>query len=409
MDQGLWSKNFIILSLLNFINRFQYFLSILVFSAYAVVFYGATISVAGLTVSMFVIGSLFGRLFVNELIKKYGMKKILLYNLIGAILCSAFYFIEINLLLVLIFRLFHGMTIGMASTTIGTVCLKIIPDSKKGEGLGYFSLSAVIGTAIGPLIGIHLLALDNGYYILFSLILVLNSASALVASQLSLKEEQQVQMLVKRTRYVLNNFIEIKALPISLFAMVIGLCFSGVTSYVTLYSQEIDLVKEMAFFFLIHAIGVICTRPITGKLMDMRGVNIVIYPCLFLFSIGMLIYSQVSTLWLVILAGLMIGVGFGNFNLASQIISIKNLAKDRLGVATATYFIFLDIGSGIGPYLLGNVAELIGFRKMYVLLAVISLISIAIYYVVQVQKNVEKQSSFTVRVESKPLENNQPR
>ncbi len=85
----------------------------------------------------------------------------------------------------------------------------------------------------------------------------------------------------------------------------------------------------------------------------MKGANIVVYPCLFIFAIGMLLFSQADHGITLLLAGAIIGLGYGNFLSCAQAISIKEAPPHRLGLATATYFIFLDVGFGIGPYLFG--------------------------------------------------------
>ena len=44
----------------------------------------------------------------------------------------------------------QGMTYGMASTVIATTVASIVPESRRGEGIGYFTLSITLGSAIGP-------------------------------------------------------------------------------------------------------------------------------------------------------------------------------------------------------------------------------------------------------------------
>lgn len=94
----------------------------------------------------------------------------------------------------------------------------------------------------------------------------------------------------------------------------------------------------------------------------------------------MFIYSQASANWMVIVAAMCMGLGFGNFYATSQTIAIKNIHPSRIGVATATYFIFMDIGNGLGPYILGYLIELFGFQSLYIIIAIVTLSSIPLYY-----------------------------
>jgi len=57
----------------------------------------------------------------------------------------------------LIIRFLHGIGEGYATTATGTIVAEVVPSRRKGEGIGYFSLSFVLATAIGPFLGIHLI------------------------------------------------------------------------------------------------------------------------------------------------------------------------------------------------------------------------------------------------------------
>ncbi|NIV34833.1 MAG: MFS transporter, partial [Anaerolineae bacterium] len=54
-------------------------------------------------------------------------------------------------------RFLHGIGVGIAATAIATVVAHLIPPSRTGEGIGYFSMSASLATAIGPFIGIFMM------------------------------------------------------------------------------------------------------------------------------------------------------------------------------------------------------------------------------------------------------------
>ena len=50
-------------------------------------------------------------------------------------------------------RLLHGIAYGACSTTIGTIVTALVPDSRKGEGVGYYMLSVTLGRGHRPLPG----------------------------------------------------------------------------------------------------------------------------------------------------------------------------------------------------------------------------------------------------------------
>lgn len=360
-------------------------------SNYAVETYGAAVSTAGLVASIFVLGSLIGRLVIGRLTERFGLMKVLIIGLLGVVFISMGYFITNSVATLLLIRILHGFTVGLVSTTTSTICVQITPSTRKGDGISYYSLSHVLSSAIGPFIGMMLNHLNNGFEWMFAL----NVLTALVcivivkSAGLKIPITEKSGAFEKSKAWNLSNYIDKQAIPISLLMLAIGFCFSSVTSYLMLYGKETGLIKAASYFFLIHSLCVICSRPFTGKVMDARGVNIVVYPCMLLFATGMFVYSQSTANWMIFIAAACMGLGFGNINSAAQLIAVKNANPARLGLATATYFIFLDLGFGLGPYVLGHIIEGIGFRLLYMVASCIGLICIPIYYLLYGHKEKE--------------------
>jgi MFS family permease len=146
-----------------------------------------------------------------------------------------------------------------------------------------------------------------------------------------------------------------------------------------MYAKTIDLVSAASFYFLVYAITIVLTRPFTGRITDLKGVNIVAYPTLFFFAAGMLLLSQAHHGATLLIAGSAIGFGYGNFNSVAQTIAIRKVPPERIALATSTFFIFLELGLGAGPYLLGTMIPLLGYRNMYVMMAGM-VISAAVFY-----------------------------
>ncbi|MFP3802453.1 MFS transporter, partial [Paraburkholderia sp. SIMBA_027] len=89
--------------------------------------------------------------------------------LLGAVLVSLSYFFAYGVAVLLLIRMLHVFTIGLVTTTTGTICVQTTPPSRKGEGISYYSLSAVLGSAFGPFIGMLLTHLNNGFEWMFTL------------------------------------------------------------------------------------------------------------------------------------------------------------------------------------------------------------------------------------------------
>ncbi|WP_340372931.1 MFS transporter [Peribacillus sp. FSL E2-0218] len=382
--EGLWTKDFISISVVNFGLMLSMYLLLVTMAPYAIEKYGVSVSTAGLVASIFIIGALMSRLFAGRQIEMVGNKKMLMMGIAIYIIMTFFYFMPTNIFALMVIRFLQGIGVGMATTATGTIVGKVIPPNKYGEGIGYFSLSAVLAAAIGPLIGVALIE-----YINYTSIFVFSLAVGLGSLIISVLVDSPAKEIMSsaRKRFTFSSFIEPKALPISLSIFVIALGYSSILSFITAYTAEIDLVEAGSFYFLVYALAILVSRPFTGKLVDLKGGNSVAYPGLVLFAIGMILISQAQTSFVFLVASAFVGLGYGNFQSCTQSLAIKVTPRERIGLATSTYLVFLELGIGFGPFILGCLVPLIGYRGMYLSLAGLIIMGIPIYHVLHGRKD----------------------
>jgi MFS family permease len=379
-EQKLWTKDFITISIINFILMLAMYLLLVTIAPFAVEQYGASTSMAGLVSGIFIIGTLIARIFSGGLIGKVGGKRMLFIGLLVSTIATAFYFGSANMPLLLANRLFHGIGLGIASTATGTMIAQAIPPSRRGEGIGYFSMSTVMATAIGPFFGIFM-SQHYPFEMLFALCLAISVVSLIMFFFVNetVKATASDKQQAAKKRVGLSNFIEVKALPISIITLFVALAYSGVLSFISFYAKEINLVQTASFFFLVYAIVVLLSRPFSGKLLDVKGAKFVVIPSLVLFALGMIVLSQTHSGIMLLAAGAIFGLGYGNFQSVAQAIALKGISVERLGIATSTFYIFLDSGLGFGPYFLGVVVPNLGYRGMYEVLTIVIVLSLAAF------------------------------
>lgn len=377
--KGLWSRDFTGIWTINFLLTFVFYLLMVTIASYTMNEFNASAGTAGLVAGIFIIGTCAGRLIAGYVIAEKGSKKILYTGTLTFIITSAFYLVSFNLPILIITRLINGFTLGIATTATGTIVAQIIPHSRRGEGIGYYSLSAILATALGPFAGL-LLSRYFGFTVIFIFDLIL----AGVCFGLAVIVNEPVQPLKRKeergSSLKFSNFFELRAIPVSIVAFIISFCFSGVLAFMSLYAQQNRLTEYASFFFLIYAVTVLLSRPYSGKMLDIKGANKVMYPCLLIFAAGMILLSNAATGFILLISGVIIGIGYGNAQSCAQAVSVKVVPAERLGLATSTYFILYDFGLGAGPFILGYLIPLTGLRGLYLIMALVVLASIALYY-----------------------------
>lgn len=132
-----------------------------------------------------------------------------------------------------------------------------------------FSLSLVLGTAVGPFFGILLL---NAFSItvLFTLCIILGIIGLLLSLFIKIDFET-----VKPSHndsghkgFSIHNFIAKEAVPVAIVMMLIGVTYAAILTYLQVFAEQRDLVNAASYFFIFYAIASLVTRPIAGRLMD---------------------------------------------------------------------------------------------------------------------------------------------
>ncbi|ALM57711.1 multidrug MFS transporter [Staphylococcus equorum] len=359
------------------------YLLIVIIASYAKSEYNVSDSTAGLVTGLFIIGSLIGRFVTGKYVNKVGPKRILLIGLVFLLITQLLYFIEGSITLLMFTRLINGIATGITTTATGTIAAYVTPNDRKSEGISLFSLSLVIGAAIGPFLGLLLI---NTFPIkmLFLICLVCGVVSLLISFfvnlQFKLDTTDTTTQKTTSKKFNINNYIAKEAIPVAIIMLISGLTYSSILTFLQFFAQEINLVTISSYFFIFYAIASLITRPIAGRLMDQKNENVIAYPAFVFLILTFVTLSITNNGWLLILAGLFLGAGYGNISSCMQAIAIKVSPPAKYGIATSTYFIGLDLGVGFGPYVLGFMTSSVSYAQLYAIMAVIVLIAAIIYF-----------------------------
>jgi MFS family permease len=378
----LWTKDFLINTTINFFIYLVFYSLLVVIAVYAINTLHASPSEAGLASGIFIVGALLARIFAGRSIEQIGRKKTLYIGLFFFLLTTFAYFGATRLEFLYGIRFLQGLGFGISATAAATIVTGFLPKDRHGEGISYFALSITLATAIGPFFGLYLNQYGNFNLLLGICVMVLIIAciatSFLKVTELELTEEQ----LVKNKQFSLDNFFEFRVLPIAIVGVFVGVGYSCIASFLAVYTQEINLIPAGSFFFIVYAVVILISRPVAGRLLDKKGQNFVMYPAFVLFAIGLGIISQAHQSSILLLGAVFVGFGFGTFMSSIQAIAVIVSPPHRMGLATSTLFIMLDASMGFGPFVIGFLIPVIGYRGLYLSMAFLVMASMFLYYLV---------------------------
>ncbi|WP_421383718.1 MFS transporter [Bacillus salacetis] len=380
----LWTRNFIGISISNFFLFMTFYFLLVTIPIFVVDHLGGEKSQAGLMITVFLISAIIIRPFSGRWIEKFGSRIILLCSLVLFFGATLLYFLADSVGILLMVRFLHGIGFGMATTAAGSIAALTVPDSRRGEGMGYFILSTNFAMVIGPFLG--LTALQN--WGVTAMLQIAGGAAfigLLSGLLISIKEDKKDKVTLPPLK-LKDAIFEVKAIPVALTGAFFAIVYSSILSFVSVYAGELGLSHVASYFFVVYAVVLLLSRPFTGKWYDLHGPNFIVYPAIVLFAAGMIILGTADSAVLFLTAAAFAGLGWGTLFPTFQTIAIQAAPPKRAAMATATFLSIFDIGIGLGSFLVGLAAAKISFGSLYTYSTVYVLGGLLLYYFLQGHK-----------------------
>lgn len=383
--ERLWTRDLVLAAMANFAIATVFYLLMTTMAVYAIDRFSASDTTAGLASSMFVIGATIARLFAGNLADLVGRRRTLVASCVVFVLAAACYLpvhAARTFAGLLIVRAVHGVAFGVASTAATALAQSLIPASRRAEGTGYFTLSMTLATAIGPFLALGLVH-GPGYQALFGASLGIAAVAMAVTMFLRTKDRQLPAAEREHLRrFHPRDMLHPRVLPVATSMLLLAICYSGVLTFLNAYTDQRDLRSGARLFFLVYAASVLLSRLVVGRVQDRRGDNVVVYPAIVAFGAGLAVLGMARSNAVVLLAGVLMGLGFGTLMSAMQSITVGLVPARRVGVAVSTHYFMIDLGTGCGPVLLGLALAKLEYHQMYLALAGLVLPAAAVYHLV---------------------------
>lgn len=374
----LWNKSFILCLANNLFLFIFYFAQTTILPIYILNELGGSLAQAGLAMTLFMVSSIAVRPFSGLIIEKFGNKKTLFVSEALFCLFSLAYILADNLHMLLLIRFLHGIWFSIVTTVAVPIVNEFIPEQRKGEGMGYFVMSINLGIVLGPFLGLMLIQAVS-YQVVAGILASSVCLGFLFCFLIPVQSAVKQPILSVKAKLSIHDFVEIKALKISIMAMIISFSYASIMSFISTYAESKNLLNYAGLFFIVFAISMMSLRPITGKVYDRHGANYVIYPAIILFSVGLVVLSQIQSVTGLLIAAICVGMGFGSAQPCLQTLAIQSSEKHRIGHATSTFFTLYDVGIALGSILLGLLISKQGYSFTYLLCALTTAFSLVFY------------------------------
>jgi predicted MFS family arabinose efflux permease len=358
-NQRIFKKPFLFLFISNFLVFIGFEMLLPILPAYLLSMNASSIQV-GLVTSLFTIGAVLIRPFVGYYLID-NQRKSLAISASAALMIITMLYPFLNIIwLFLLLRLFHGAAWGVSTTANSTIVVDLIPKTRLGEGMGYFSISTTVGAIIAPSIGILIYdSFSFDILIWSSVVLSLLAVIALqfVYSPTTVKREKQPFRF-------LDMIFEKDVWFLALLTVITTLGFGAIITFLVLFGKQKGL-DHIFLFFLINATVATLLRPFTGKWYDKKGPWSIIIMSAVLGFLSLVMLSYATNDLHLIIAAILFGAGYGTVMPCLQTWTVQKVSEEKSGAANATFFSSFDVGVGVSAFVLGILAEWISLEMIF--------------------------------------------
>lgn len=380
--QNIFSRDFLLHFISYFFMASAFYFLLPTLPVYAVNALDATNNQVGYIIGVYALSALLVRPFCGYVLDAYGRRSVYIWSLFFFTLLTASYHFASTFFLLLLIRVFHGLTWGTITTGGSTIAADLIPENRRGEGIGYFGLAMTFAIALAPYGGDQIMG-KNNFFNLFTVSAIVALVSLILVFFVKIPK-----IKTGKTKIELSKMFDKRVNRIAIVMFTGAFPFAAIISFIRIYSDELQI-QQGALFFIFMAIGVAVVRVAVGKIMDKKGPTTLVTIGLLVTVVGLIWLRYVDSFWPLMAVGVLVGFGNGIIMPTVQTMALNIVPVESRGAANATFFSAVDLGIGAGSIALGYVAEYYGISMMFFICGLILLFPLAFYFVF-VRKHYQK-------------------
>jgi predicted MFS family arabinose efflux permease len=256
----------------------------------------------------------------------------------------------------IVFRILQGMQYAFMGSLTLILAVDSLPRERVASGIAMYSLGGIVSQTIGPNFGLWLRDLGPklaegqegvtlGYRLAFcfaSCVLAIAVVPLLMIKYDAKRED------LANTEPWYKTIISRHAIPITIVLILVNIATSGYRSYLDPFAQEAGI-PRIGLFATVSAITMLCTRPISGRIMDRVSMRKILPVAMVVSGISLLAISYSRTLPMVLAGAAIASIGNGFLMPGLQAMCIQTEPPSRRAVASNTYYGGADLAGWVGP------------------------------------------------------------
>ncbi|HIS01791.1 MAG TPA: MFS transporter [Candidatus Excrementavichristensenella intestinipullorum] len=385
----LWNPYFIMIMVVNFGANVSFYLISSILSTYSIQL-GASQALSGIIVGCFSIVALVARPFSGVISNRGRSSSLLVFSFLGMAFAALGYAFAPRPILFLPIRVLHGIAFSINGVVTMVLVSKVLPEAVLTKGMAYFGVSQVLAAAVGPTVG-SACGQAFGYRYSFIVAAATLIVFCIVVFVLPIPQVK-ASAAVEKKRVSLNELLDVRLIRLVAFSALFS-AFNGLCSSYMVNIGAVRGIDQISLYFTVNSASIILVRFLCGRLADkIKSIHYIMLCTLLTACLGCVIIGAANALWLFFIGAFIQAFSHGFAQPAVQAESLKQADPSRLGTSSSTFFISADLGQGLGVMIGGAVAGVAGYDGMFYVMAVIFLLAIPLYALVNMgaRKKVSK-------------------
>ncbi|OXC42131.1 MFS transporter permease [Lactobacillus crispatus] len=277
----------------------------------------------------------------------------------------------------LLFRLINGTGYVLCTVCMTTWLAFLVPRQHVGEAMGFYGLMNALAMALAPAVSINIYQ-KIGY----RTSLVASAVSALLMI-VAIQFVGDHALHKKRVRTQKKSFkiIQFNVLPVAILTTLFAIPYFVTQADIVTYVEQKHLTVAVGSYFLIYAVVLLIIRVGLKRYFDTVRFGVWFWLSLVSTATYIILLAIMNNDWQMALAAALMASGYGIIYSVLQSTALLLAPIEEQGLASATFYLGLDIAMAFGPMISGVIDSALPIEWFYPVELVLVPLILVVYFI----------------------------
>ena len=277
----------------------------------------------------------------------------------------------------LLFRLINGTGYVLCTVCMTTWLAFLVPRQHVGEAMGFYGLMNALAMALAPAVSINIYQ-KIGY----RTSLVASAVSALLMI-VAIQFVGDHALPKKRVRTQKKSFkiIQFNVPPVAILTTLFAIPYFVTQADIVTYVEQKHLTVAVGSYFLIYAVVLLIIRVGLKRYFDTVRFGVWFWLSLVSTAAYIILLAIMNNDWQMALAAALMASGYGIIYSVLQSTALLLAPIEEQGLASATFYLGLDIAMAFGPMISGVIDSALPIEWFYPVELVLVPLILVVYFI----------------------------